>query len=96
MDLKNKEHYENVISLLKRGLELYANEDDYEVKDDVSSPIQKDRGTNARFILDQTNKITDEITILDDDFDMLFNVNKDNIDPKTLMKKITNLLDDRN
>lgn len=96
MNLENKEHYENIISLLKRGLELYANEDSYVVKDGISSPIQKDMGTNARFILDQTNKITDEITILDVEFDELLKENKDDFDPKKLMKKITDLLDDRN
>jgi len=96
MNLENKEHYENIISLLEKGLELYADENNYEVTDDTPSPIQMDKGSHARFILDQTNKITDEITILDDEFDELFKVNKDDIDPKTLMKKITDLLDDRN
>jgi len=95
MNLENKEHYENIISLLEKGLELYADENNYEVTDDTPSPIQMDKGSHARFILEQINKITREVKHIDVDFHDLLEKNTDiKFDGEMIMKELIKLKND--
>ena len=94
MNLKNKEHYENIVSLLKMGLEIYADEDNYIIPNDSPSAIQNDKGSNARFTLNQVNNILKEIDNMDNNFEKLLENTKDDVDPELILKKLTDLAND--
>ena len=77
--MNNNEEYQNLIELLKKALEFYANPDNYN-----NSLIQKDGGYQAKFALDKieevyknNQKILDEYISMSntsngiDDFDIL-------------------------
>lgn len=96
MDIKDKEVYENIISLLKRGLEIYADEKNYETKDNKLSAINMDSGENARFTLKQVNKILENIESLDNEYDNLMKqIEKNEISPQDILSKIKNLTDEK-
>lgn len=97
MDLKDKELYENVISLLRGGLEIYADESKYETGVGKTSFVDADKGENARFTLNQVDKILKSIESLDNEFDNLIKRGEDqDIDPQTLLKELTRLANEGN
>lgn len=92
MDLMNKELYENVISLLIKGLEIYADERKYEAPIGVPTQMDLDKGTNARFTLNNVNQILSTIKNIDNDFNSIIKgAESENVDNSELIRKLTDL-----
>jgi len=56
--MNNIEDYQNLISLLKKALEFYADKENYLFYTHKDAPIALDEGTQARFALDKIKEIT--------------------------------------
>ena len=66
----NLEEYKNQIELLKQALLFYGNKKNYEneVRYEESSLIYVDNGTQARFALEQLQKVEDVNDEINDDY----------------------------
>ena len=107
MELLDKEHYINIIELLKQSLEFYANSSNYngvpekDFKGFSESLIIKDRGEQARFALKSVASILKQTQEMGDNLDeLLKNVGSGDAEAENtmeeLLKKMQNLKDDGN
>lgn len=62
----------NEIVLLKQGLEFYANEENYDVNrpvdDKLYSPVELDKGSQARFALKRVDDVLNEYQKMIDEY----------------------------
>jgi len=71
MELLDKEHYVNIIELLKIALEFYAKENNYSGHMGNAAPIDMDRGEQARFTLKNVESILKQTQEMGDNIDEL-------------------------
>ena len=78
MELLDKEHYVNIIELLKKSLEFYAKEDNYEKRpvthicvETMTSNVELDQGGQARFTLKSVESILKQTQEMGDNIDEL-------------------------
>lgn len=71
MDLMDKEHYLNIIELLKKTLEFYADETNYSGAMGNAAMIEMDRGEQARFTLKSIQSLMKQTQEMGDSFDEL-------------------------
>lgn len=84
-----KEGYNNIIELLKRTLQYYADEDNYLQRVDNVSGLHKinlDNGEQARATLKTVNELEKAIDTYEDDYEKL--INSENFDTDSEMKNI--------
>lgn len=92
MELNNKEIYENVISLLKGGLEIYAEENNYEKNSNGKSTIELDKGETARFTLNQIQEILDNIQTMDDDYEEMIKNAESNYNQQKIINDLKDIV----
>lgn len=68
--MNNVEEYENTIAFLKQALEFYANQSNYREFNDTMlfPPIEIDNGFQARFALEQIQKLAEIVKNSDNEF----------------------------
>lgn len=84
--MSNIESYQNLITLLKGTLNIYANKENYLIINDNESLIQKDFGNMANFALDKIKEFEDNLNIVDD-----YEEYYDDNDDISLIKVMNNL-----
>lgn len=78
-----KEHYENIIELLKRTLSFYSNVDNYVQNKNLNSKlismIELDGGEQARKIIEHVNKLLKQEENVEDDYLKLIKNKKEDL-----------------
>jgi len=69
--MMNSEQYENLIELLKQALMFYSNKENYYFHVDRNSPIEIDRGSQARFALEKIQETLDSDKKLQKEFNRI-------------------------
>jgi type I restriction-modification system DNA methylase subunit len=91
------EEYQNLVGLLQEALKFYAKKNNYVQKaggyNELTSRIELDAGSQARFALKQAEDLTIQIQKMQEDYDKLIAASEmlqatdDMADPQELMKK---------
>jgi hypothetical protein len=92
--MNSPEEYENVFALMKKALEFYADKTNYGNYMGNPSNIDLDEhGSQARFVLKQTDELIEQNRKMQEDYDRLIAAgeqimkSEDMADPQELMKK---------
>lgn len=92
-----KEHYENIIELLKQTLEFYSKENTYQKSSDGSTPINNDNGEYAKNTLKLVSELEKSTESFENDYEKLINEAKEkNPDSQAneIINKLKNLKND--
>ena len=91
------EEYQNLVGLLEKALEFYANKENYKasrpVNGEIYSSIELDEGSQARFALSKSKEMIEANRKMQEDYNKLIaaseaiQASEDMTDPKELMKK---------
>lgn len=90
--MNSPEEYENVFALLKKALEFYADKNQYHDGFGRKTSIDLDEGSQARFVLKQTEDLIEMNRKMQEDYDKLMaagemlQATEDMADPEKLMK----------
>ncbi len=93
--MNNPEEYENLIALLEKALEFYANKENYKNRPfgiELVSSVEMDEGSQARFALEQSKILIEVNRKLQEDYDKLMaaadqlQATDDMADPQKLME----------
>lgn len=90
-----KESYNNIIELLKKTLEFYSNENNY---DDTTStpPIGLDKGEQAKNTLNLVKELEKSIESYENDYEKYMKDNQDNVNTNDEANEIINKLKNLN
>jgi len=93
--MNNPEEYENLIALLEKALEFYANKENYKNRPfgiELVSSVEMDEGSQARFALEQSKILIEVNRKLQEDYNKLMaaadqlQATDDMADPQKLME----------
>lgn len=101
--MSSPEEYENLIALLEKALEFYANKTNYDNYMGNPSNIDLDEhGSQARFALSKSKEMTENARKMQEDYDRLMaagemiQATEETIDPEELIKTLKIFGDDKN